>query len=130
MITAPVIYSLIVPLVLVDLWVSVYQAICFRAYGIARVRRADYIAFDRQKLASLNVIEVINCQFCAYANGLVGYVREISSRTEQYWCPIKHSVRITDPHERYFGFLEYGDAEGYRTKLDAFRQRLRAPETV
>lgn len=29
--TAPVIYSLIVPLVIVDLWVSLYQAICFRA---------------------------------------------------------------------------------------------------
>ncbi len=40
-ITAPVIYSLIVLLLIVDLWVSVYQAICFRAYGIARVRRRD-----------------------------------------------------------------------------------------
>ncbi len=124
--TAPVIYSLIVPLVIVDLWVSAYQAICFRAYGIPRVARADYIAFDRGRLTYLNVIERINCAFCAYANGLVGYVREISSRTEQYWCPIKHAVRITDPHRRYYDFLEYGDAEGYRARLDEFRGRLRA----
>jgi hypothetical protein len=41
-ITAPVIYSLIVPLLLADLWISAYQAICFPAYGIKRVRRADY----------------------------------------------------------------------------------------
>ena len=83
-VTAPVIYSLIVPLVIVDLWVSAYQAICFRAYGIARVRRRDYIIFDRAHLGYLNRIEALNCAFCSYANGLVGFVREVSSRTEQY----------------------------------------------
>ncbi|WP_408588893.1 hypothetical protein [Novosphingobium sp.] len=124
--TAPVIYSLIVPLVLVDVWVSVYQAICFRAYGIARVRRRDYLAFDRQHLAYLNWIEALNCWFCAYANGLVGFVREVSSRTEQYWCPIKHALKVIDPHQRYYEFAEYGDADGYRARLDAFRAALRA----
>lgn len=123
--TAPVIYSLIVPLVIVDAWVTVFQAICFRAYRIPRVRRADYIQFDRQHLAYLNWIEALNCAFCAYANCLVGYVREISSRTEQYWCPIKHALRVTDPHRRYCEFLEYGDAEGYRGRLSEFRERLR-----
>lgn len=123
--TAPVIYSLIVPLVIIDLWVSAYQAICFRAYGIPRVNRRDYIAFDRGRLTYLNIIELTNCAFCAYANGLIAYVREVSSRTEQYWCPIKHAVRITDPHQRYYEFLEYGDAEGYRARLEEFRARLR-----
>ena len=123
--TAPVISSLIIPLALADAWVSAYQAICFRAYGLPRVKRSDYLAFDRRKLNYLNVIEKLNCDFCAYANGVVAYVREVSSRTEQYWCPIKHAVRITDPHRRYYEFLEYGDAEGYRARLDDFRARLR-----
>lgn len=129
MLTAPAIYSLMVPLVIVDLWVSAYQAICFRAYGLPRVKRADYIAFDRRKLSYLNMIEALNCGFCAYANGVIGYAREIASRTEQYWCPIKHAVKITDPHRRYYEFLEYGDAEGYRTRLDEFRARLREETT-
>jgi hypothetical protein len=124
--TAPVIYSLIIPLALADAWVSAYQAICFRAYGIPRVRRGDYIASDRNRLAYLNVIERLNCGFCAYANGLIAYVREVASRTEQYWCPIKHAVKISDPHRRYYEFLEYGDAEGYRARLHEFRARLRA----
>ena len=124
--TAPVIYSLIVPMVIVDLWVSAYQAICFRAYRIPRVKRSDYIAFDRRRLNYLNVIQALNCDFCAYANGVVAYVREVSSRTEQYWCPIKHAVKISDPHRRYFEFLEYGDAQGYRARLDQFREALRA----
>jgi hypothetical protein len=123
-VTAPVIYSLIVPLILVDIWVGLYQSVYFRAYGIAKVRRADYIVFDRQHLACLNWIEAMNCLFCAYANGLVGYVRKISSRTEQYWCPIKHAVKVHNPHKRYHQFLEYGDADGYRARLATFREQL------
>ncbi|MFT5775837.1 hypothetical protein [Hyphomonas sp.] len=55
--TAPVIYSRIVPFAVVDLWVSVYQAICFRAYGIPQVQRHRYLVFDRSGLAYLNMIE-------------------------------------------------------------------------
>lgn len=124
--TAPVIYSLVIPMIIVDLWVSAYQAICFPAYRLPRVKRSDYLAFDRQNLSYLNIIEALNCSFCAYSNGVIGYAREVASRTEQYWCPIKHAVRISDPHRRYYEFLEYGDAEGYRARLDEFRGRLRA----
>ena len=123
-ITAPVIYSLIVPLLLVDIWISLFQAICFRAYGITRVRRSEYIVFGRQHLAYLNSIEAVNCLFCAYANGLIAYAREIGSRTEQYWCPIKHALRIPDAHLRYFQFLEYGDADGDRARLTDFPDSL------
>lgn len=123
--SAPVIYSLIIPLALIDVWASLYQAICFRAYRIPRVRRSQYIVVDRDRLGYLNAIEALNCLYCEYANGVIAYVREISSRTEQYWCPIKHALAITDPHLRYYQFLEYGDAEGYRDRLEEFRRRLR-----
>ena len=127
-ITAPVIYSMLLPLVLLDIWISFYQAVCFRAYGIARVERRDYIAFDRGRLAYLNWVEALNCAYCAYANGVIAYAREIGSRTEQYWCPIKHALKISDPHQRYYEFLEFGDAEGYRTRLAAFREQLAADD--
>jgi len=125
--SAPVIYSMIIPLALLDLWASLFQMLCFRAYGIPRVRRADYIALDRGRLAYLNWIEALNCAYCGYGNGVIAYVREISSRTEQYWCPIKHAMRISDPHKRYYEFLEFGDAEGYRARLESFRDGLRDP---
>jgi hypothetical protein len=35
--SAPVIYSVIVPLLLLDIWASFYQAICFRVYRIPQV---------------------------------------------------------------------------------------------
>ena len=47
LVTAPVIYSLIVPIALADLWVTVYQRLCFPIYGIALVRRSAFIVIDR-----------------------------------------------------------------------------------
>ena len=123
--TAPVIYSLIVPVALLDLWVTLYQAVCFRAYGIPRVRRSAYIVIDRHALAYLNGVEKFNCAFCGYANGVFAYVREVGGRTEQYWCPIRHAKRVRAPHPHYREFVEYGDAEGYHRKLIPLRDALK-----
>ena len=97
---APIIYSLILPFLLLDFFVSLYQAICFPIYGIPKARRRDFIVFDRHHLAYLNLIEKINCAYCSYGNGLIAYVGEIAGRTEQYWCPIKHASRILGSHSR------------------------------
>ncbi len=123
-ITAPVIYAMIVPFVLLDLFVTVYQTVCFPVYGIAKVKRADYFVFDRHHLAYLNALEKLNCAYCSYANGLVAYVREITARTEQYWCPIKHARRVAGAHPRYAMFDDYGNAEGYQARLAELREKL------
>ncbi len=123
-VTAPVIYGLLAPIALLDLSVTVYQAICFRAWGVARVERRAYIVIDRQHLAYLNVIEKVNCMYCGYANGVFAYVREVAGRTEQYWCPIRHAQRARAPHPHYRHFVDYGDAEGYRRRLIPLRQEL------
>ena len=116
-ITAPIIYSLIIPFVLLDLFVTAYQWICFPVYGIEPVKRSDYLIFDRYHLAYLNIVETINCAYCSYCNGLLAYIREIAGRTEQYWCPIKHARRVIAAHERYSQFAEFGDAEAFRKRL-------------
>ena len=122
--TAPVIYGMIVPIALLDLGITIYQSICFRAYGVARVKRSTYIVIDRQHLAYLNAIEKLNCVYCGYANGVFAYVREITGRTEQYWCPIRHAKRVRSPHTHYRHFIDYGDAEGYRRQLRPLREEL------
>ncbi len=122
--TAPAIYALIVPLVLLDLFVALYQAICFPVYGIAKVRRRDYIVIDRQHLAYLNALQKLNCVYCGYANGLIGYVREVAARTEAYWCPIKHARRVADPHGRYLGFVDYGNEVAFQTRVEEQRRAL------
>jgi hypothetical protein len=120
--SAPLIYSGIVPLLLLDLFLSLYQAVCFPVYGIPKARRGDYLVFDRGDLPYLNALERIHCAYCSYANGLAAWFREVAARTEQYWCPIKHARRIRDAHARYPRFFEYGDAESYRKGLERLQK--------
>lgn len=124
LLTGPIIYGMAVPLLLLDLCVSFYQWSCFPVYGIAKVRRGDYIVFDRQHLQYLNFIEKFHCTYCAYGSGLMAYMNEILGRTEQYFCPIKHAHKILGTHGRYNRFLDYGDAEDYEARLEAFRTAL------
>ncbi|EAQ01706.1 hypothetical protein OB2597_14721 [Pseudooceanicola batsensis HTCC2597] len=126
-VTAPVIYLLIIPFVLLDLFVSAYQAICFPAYGIARVKRSDYIRLDRYKLGYLNLTQKMNCLYCGYVNGLIAYVGEVAGRTEAYWCPIKHAARVAGRHRHYEGFMEYGDGDAFWPRLERRRRRLSGP---
>ena len=122
--TAPVIYALLLPMLLLDVSITVYQQICFRAYGIPRVKRGDYFVYDRAHLAYLNLIEKINCAYCSYGNGLMAYGREVVARTEQYWCPIKHARKIMAAHPYYTGFVDFGDAQSYKDELENLRAEL------
>ena len=119
--TAPFIYAVIVPFVLLDLFVTVYQTVCFPVYGIPKARRRDYVAIDRNKLRYLNALEGFNCMYCSYGNGVLAYAVEIAGRTEQHWCPIRHARRVQNVHDRYSHFLPYGDAAAYRKELDSVR---------
>ncbi|MBI1358494.1 MAG: hypothetical protein GC160_29510 [Acidobacteria bacterium] len=123
--SAPFIYGMVGPMALYDLFLSLYQAICFPLYGIPKVRRSSYIRIDRHHLGYLNLVERLNCIYCGYGNGLLAYAAEITSRTEQYWCPIKHAHKLLGTHTRYAHFLDYGDAEDYPERLEEMRQKLR-----
>ncbi|MFZ9642419.1 MAG: hypothetical protein ACO29L_03080 [Candidatus Methylopumilus sp.] len=124
LVTAPIIYGMIFPMLLLDLCVSFYQATCFPIYKIAKVKRGDYIIFDRHHLSYLNWIEKSHCMYCTYGNGLLAYATEIVARTEQYFCPIKHARKMMGRHARYANFVEYGDASDYQAKLEQFRVEL------
>jgi len=127
--TAPIIYAGFVPFVLLDLFLGLYQGSCFPIYGISKVRRADYLVFDREDLPYLNWIEKFNCFYCSYGNGLMAYAREIAARTEQYWGPIKPARRIRAAHEHYPRFFEYGDGESYQKGLERLRKELERDES-
>jgi hypothetical protein len=124
LLTAPVIYGMIVPIALLDLCVIGYQAVCFRVWGVRRVKRSGYILIDRQSLAYLNAIEKLNCLYCGYANGVIAFAREVASRTEQYWCPIKHATRPAGVHDRYRDFVAFGDAKGWKARLGELRRKI------
>jgi hypothetical protein len=123
LLSAPIIYLGWIPFVLMDVFVTLYQAICFPVYKIPKVRRADYLVFDRQDLPYLNIVEKFNCFYCSYGNGIAAYTREVAARTEQYWCPIKHARRVKAAHDRYPEFFDFGDAEAYQQGLERLRRQ-------
>lgn len=124
----PFIYGLIVPMLLLDAALTLYQWVCFPLFGIQKVRRHECWVFDRAHLAYLNALEKLNCAYCSYGNGLAAYFSEIASRTEQYWCPIKHARRLLHAHSRYPHFVDYGDAENFKAELQKLREQLRQIE--
>ncbi len=126
--SAPVIYLMIIPAFFMDACVNLYQVLCFPIYGIPRVKRREHIILDRHYLKYLNVIERVNCDYCSYFNGLASYISEIGARTEQYWCPIKHASGKARPHGRYHHFADYGDAEAYRVQLSEIRKKFEDAE--
>lgn len=124
LISSPLIYAMIIPALFVDFTLFLYQQTIFRIYKFEKVKRSDYIVFDRHYLAYLNLIEKINCLYCAYFNGLMAYGLEIAARTELYFCPIKHAKKSAYKHSKYDAFLTYGDAQSYQEKLESLRASL------
>jgi len=117
----PFIYGMIFPMAIFHLCMEIYHQVCFRIYGIPRVQASRYFINDRQLLPYLNWFEKLNCVYCSYYNNLVRYAAEIGGRTERYWCPIKHSRRVEHPHSQYQYFVDYLDAENFRTKTEKLR---------
>ena len=119
---APLIYAMVIPAILFDVLLFVYQQIVFRVFKFTFVRRSDYILFDHQYLGYLNPIEKLNCLYCSYFNGLMLYASAIAGRTELYFCPIKHAKKVVSQHKYYDKFLSYGDEEEYQEKLKVVRE--------
>jgi len=125
--TAPFAYAFIAPLLMLDACLWLYQHVCFPVLRIAKVPRHRYIVFDRQRLTYLGPVRKLNSRYCAYADGLFAYAREIAARSEQYFCPIKHMRPPESPHSRYPYFAEYGSATSLRREGRRLRTALRHP---
>lgn len=123
--SAPFIFALIIPFALLDLFLCVYHAVCFRLYRLPPVPRADYVVIDRHHLHYLNILQKLNCVYCGYVNGVIAWARELASVTEQYWCPIKHARKVRGSHTRYAQFIDYGDAEAVEVRVVDLRAELR-----
>lgn len=115
--STPVIWSMLIPIVILDIWIEIYHRICFPLYGLPYVKRRNYVKVDRHKLQYLNPLEKIGCAYCGYANGVFAYSVEIAARTEKYWCGIMHKQRagfINPSH--HSSFTKYGDEDAFTKK--------------
>lgn len=85
-----VITSMVIPLLIVDVFCSFYHAVYFRLNGIPLISRKKYIVIDRGRLPKLNWLQWWNCIYCDYANGLIAWTKAVINTTEVYNCAIKH----------------------------------------
>ena len=118
LVSIPFIYIMIVPAVILDFFVSLYNWTALPLYRIPPVKRKDYIVYDRRFLDYLNVIQKINCLYCSYVNGLFAFAGEIGARTERYWCPIKAAKKPKTRHSWYGDFADYGNPEEWNEKFN------------
>lgn len=117
-IVIPVVSTMIIPLLIFDVWAEIYHRICFPLCGLPYVKRRDYIKIiDRAKLQYLNCLQKIYCMYCGYGNGVLRYWAKIAAETEHYWCGIKHerSTNFIAP-EYQKDFSEYGDEDDFKRK--------------
>jgi len=114
----PFIYSMVIPAVILDIFLSIYHAVAFPLYKIPKVKRKDFIVYDRKFLDYLNFVQKINCLYCSYVNGLFAYAVEIAARTERYWCPIKAASKPKSNHNWYKDFADYGNPDEWNDKFN------------
>jgi hypothetical protein len=109
------------PFILVlDLFMEIYHRICFPIYGLEIVKRREYIqVMDRAKLKYLTWYEKLGCMYCGYVNGVFRFWKEISGRTESYWCGVMHEkkpgFKTQETQERQH-FTAFGDEKEYKKK--------------
>lgn len=114
----PFIYGMIIPTIFLDIFLTVYQWTVFFLYRIPRVKRSDFIIYDRRFLDYLNLVQKINCLYCSYVNWVFAYAVEIGARTERYWCPIKAAHKPRFSHGWYQDFADYGNPEEWSKKFN------------
>ncbi|MBK26822.1 MAG: hypothetical protein CME70_22665 [Halobacteriovorax sp.] len=129
LLTAPFIYAMIIPAVILDLFLAIYQRVCFPVYGIEKVKRNEYIVIDRHKVSFLNGIDKLNCVYCGYFNGLIAYAREVAARTERHWCPIRHLKKPKGSHEHYDDFMSFNEKNDQEEKWNQIRRGKNAKTT-
>lgn len=106
---APLVWLMIVPVVIADIFITIYMHFAFPIFGIKKVKRSEYIRIDRIHLPYLTWYEKAGCAYCAYVNGWLHYASVIAGRTENYFCAIKHiEKRGYKPTEHEVFFAKYG----------------------
>ena len=96
LLSMPFIYMMIVPVVILDIFVTIYHLVAFSLYHIPK----------------------IHCLYCTYVNGIFAYAVEVGARTERYWCPVKAAHKPKFHHDWYSEFADYGNPEEWKEKFN------------
>lgn len=121
---APLVWMMIIPVVISDIFIEIYHRLAFPIYGIEYVKRSHYIRiWDRGKLPYLTWYEKAGCMYCAYVNGWLHYASVIAGRTENYFCAIAHvETRGYVPTEFEKSFAKYGSEAALKRRYAHYQK--------
>lgn len=116
-ISLPILWSALIPIIILDLWAELYHRTCFPLYGMKYEKRSKHLKIDRHKLKYLSFNQKLGCMYCGYANGLASYFTAIAARTEQYWCGIMHEKdKNFKAPKHHKNFVKYGDEKAFKKR--------------
>lgn len=103
-IAASSIFSMVIPVLIVDISLFFYQTVYFGLMGIPKIKRSEFVGIDRWDFTKLNIVQRISCAYCDYANGVIDYAKTVARQTELYNCAIKysHAKKNTEERTEYF----------------------------
>jgi hypothetical protein len=108
------------PLLVFDLLAEIYHHFAFPVYGLPKVKRSEYVlVMDRNKLQYLTWYQKLGCMYCGYVNGVLLYLKEISGRTEKFWCGIMHENKPgfkVQEHQINQDFAKFNDDKDFKQK--------------
>lgn len=116
LLSGPFILLMIIPVIFLDIFVIIFQWICFPLYKIPYVKRAEHFQYDRANLTYLNPLRKFHCLYCSYFHGVIDYTKEIAGCVERYWCPIKEKQARKTPHSHYDIFCEHNNEQDYKER--------------
>jgi hypothetical protein len=109
-----------IPLLIIDFLAEIYHHFAFPVYGIPKVKRSEYVlVMDRNKLQYLTWYQKLGCMYCGYVNGVLLYLKEISGRTEKFWCGIMHENKSgfkIQEHQINQDFAKFNDDDDFKQK--------------
>lgn len=85
------IYSMIIPVFILDVWVTFYQWVYFTTMGIPKIQKNTFVVMERWDLSKLTFMQKINCVYCEYVNGILAFAKAVGNQTEVYSCAIRHN---------------------------------------
>jgi hypothetical protein len=118
----PFIYFMIIPTIVLDIFLFIYQQTAIRLYKIPLVKRSDYLIFDRKQLWYLNLIQKINCLYSSYVNWIFQNAVEVWTRTEKYWCPIKSASKKLWYNAWEKHYADYWDIDGFKDVFHSVKE--------
>ena len=104
----PMIWFCIIPALVMDIWATICQLVCFSTRGISQVNRRKYISSRRDKPRQGGIFRTWTDACFGYVNGAISYAREVAGRAEQHRIVGTDAADLKKNRSHYVGYARSG----------------------